>query len=557
MSDDDTASDISTAFARDEDGNITIEKVADDEEAVRAERQQRRSAAEQPIDSASSRKLQQQRDAPVELTTKSYDVDEDSDTPDPDNIKDRWMWLFEKYSHDNPMLGRFQLHALLGQILKDMYVTVDANRIDLRIHGFYFAPSGTGKSAGLELYYDIKDRIEDELDIEIIRKGTFTDAAAVGSINQNYFNKLTTRLQSDKENPEGIETIDDAREEAKEEGFLKGDGLLVSDEGSQFIKSDAEYEAGKTEHMQQAMNSIHGGGNTITKDLKSIELKCESEKSAMMVSYLPKDLDEHIQTTGLFQRTLVYIKVYNKQDWKNNYLARIGRIDEEPDPTDHDAVMSRFVEDLKEIRDRYEGQDRIPWSEGAKSMVKELIMGMLADTDSLGEHESEHLRSYISRYLNHSLVLATHHCCMRHGDEVTEDDVEYAKQMMYKIFERLQRFMFEQVDNEETTNKKDKVWSFVQNKWRNKYDSKKAANTDDAVHLEGSSIEGDDRERIYVHKDKLFTILRQEGDFKLPRQTFNEYLKEWEEQDRVDWKRGGGAGNKSRISVTLDRAASA
>jgi len=235
---------------------------------------------------------------------------------------------FSDYSIRNKEYGLLILHTLLGQCLKNVYFRQKSRRIDIRMHGLFISPTGTGKGAGYGFYC----RLAKDLGLDNQQLTESTDAGLAG----------TGRMM-----PNGTYEIN--------EGLLvHADGISM-EEASPLFDFTNEFSKKNLTYLQIAMNPLDDASCEITKKLGSLPnaIRFKPHCSFLLTTYIPDHFKEELVKRGVVQRFDTVIKNPSLEDRMEVIDRAIDGLNYSTEKNYNDLYDSILVR-FKEIVNRYQ-----------------------------------------------------------------------------------------------------------------------------------------------------------------------------------------------------------
>jgi len=239
-----------------------------------------------------------------------------------------FLRYFNDYSIRNKEYGLLILHTLLGQCLKNVYFRQKARRIDIRIHGLFISPTGTGKGAGYGFYC----RLAKDLGLDNQQLTESTDAGLAG----------TGRM------------LPDGKYEINEGLLVHADGISM-EEASPLFDFSNEFSKKNLTYLQIAMNPLDDASCEITKKLGSLPdaIRFKPHCSFLLTTYIPDHFKEELVKRGVVQRFDTVMKNPSLEDRMEVIDRAIDGLNYSTEKTYDDSyksILTRF----KEIVNRYQ-----------------------------------------------------------------------------------------------------------------------------------------------------------------------------------------------------------
>jgi hypothetical protein len=209
--------------------------------------------------------------------------------------------------------------SLVGQSLRDVYLQIDQQHIDCRIHPFIVQSSGTGKGSTFNLIR----KVARAADIPFEKEGKATTAGLAGTVDQ-----------SGEQQP----------------GDLKGSGFLGWTEAQTLLKSaDQQHSSDIMEFLNMAMDP----SGEIAKTLSKGKLEYESNTSIFCTTYDPEPNGQlELIRQGFLPRTLFFYRImgeefYDKVNEKRNKNIPRSFDSEKPQVREMDEDIQKMANTLK------------------------------------------------------------------------------------------------------------------------------------------------------------------------------------------------------------------
>ena len=383
-----------------------------------------------------------------------------------DKFITQYLKYFYEYSMKNKDYGLLILHTLLGQALKHIYFREGARKIDIRMHGLFISPSGTGKGAGFGLFC----KLANDLGLDNEQLTEATDAGLAGT---------------------GIRRPDGGYDIIP--GLMETADFISMEEASPIFDMLSQFSKKNLTYLQQAMNPLDDASCEISKRLGSIPdaIRFKPHCSALLTTYIPDHFKEDLIKRGVIQRFTTVMKnpsledrmevIYKAIDKLNaktedqydeqyqklltnfktivNEYQKLGGLEEEKiisyqiDDEKLKRITSRIVptfnkkqqEDLcKKIHSEVSKLQKPVWKGfcfDIESSVKEELkvdmfelVEMIKDTTVIAQ---EKLAEFTHRVYEILIRFAIHHSIIRMDRCVHSEDVLYAKKIFTPIWKEL------------------------------------------------------------------------------------------------------------------------
>jgi len=236
-----------------------------------------------------------------------------------DDFFSTYMKHARKMSYNNDILHMSGALSLVGQSLRDVYLQIDQQHIDCRIHPFIVQSSGTGKGSTFNLIR----KVARAADIPFEKEGKATTAGLAGTVDQ-----------SGEQQP----------------GDLKGSGFLGWTEAQTLLKSaDQQHSSDIMEFLNMAMDP----SGEIAKTLSKGKLEYESNTSIFCTTYDPEPNGQlELIRQGFLPRTLFFYRImgeefYDKVNEKRNKNIPRSFDSEKPQVREMDEDIQKMANTLK------------------------------------------------------------------------------------------------------------------------------------------------------------------------------------------------------------------
>lgn len=383
-----------------------------------------------------------------------------------DKFISEYLRYFHEYSMGNRDYGLLILHVLMGQALKHIYFRAGARKIDIRMHGLFISPSGTGKGAGFGLFC----KLSKDVGLNNQQLTEATDAGLAGT---------GMRL------PDGnYELIPGLMQEADE---------ISMEEASPIFDMKTSFSKKNLTYIQIAQNPLDDASCEIIKRLGSIPdaIRFKPHCSFMLTTYIPDNFKEELVKRGVIQRFTTIMKNpsledrmkvldkaidklnskteehYEKQyqtlleKFKTiiNTYQKLGGLEEDKSKSYQieNEKLSRIIgritptldgkqrEDLcKKVHQEVARLQKPVWKgfcfdidESAKAELRvdmHELVEMIKDTTIIAQ---EKLAEFVHRIYEILVRLSIHHSIMRMDRKVHSVDILYAKKVFMPIWREL------------------------------------------------------------------------------------------------------------------------
>jgi len=383
-----------------------------------------------------------------------------------DKFINQYLRYFYEYSMKNKDYGLLILHTLIGQALKHIYFRVGARKIDIRMHGLFISPSGTGKGAGFGLFC----KLAKDLGLDNEQLTEATDAGLAGS---------------------GIRLPDGTYEIIP--GLMQSADFISMEEASPLFDMQTAFSKKNLTYLQIAMNPLDDASCEISKRLGSMPdaIRFKPHCSSLLTTYIPDHFKEDLIKRGIVQRFTTVMKnpsledrvkvldkaidklnaktenLYEKeyQELLTNFKIMINEYQklgglEETETVKYkvdDAKLQRITKRIAPTLNKKQQEDLCKkiHSEVSK-LQKPVWKGYCFDIDSKVKNElkvdmhelvemindttiiaQEKLAEFVHRIYEILVRLSIHHAIMRMDRCVHSEDVLYAKKVFTPIWKEL------------------------------------------------------------------------------------------------------------------------
>ena len=321
-----------------------------------------------------------------------------------DEILEKWMRLFNMRSFCNEVPGQILFHVLLGQKLKDLKVyTKPGKWIDLRIHFGHLQDSGSGKGEELEFELEMAKRLK--LKTESLG-GSVTDAALLS-------NNKRAGILSQKDivcYPEARVLFDPNKWNSEIREILIAVMEPLGSEGNKYFKKLGGYEEGVITQSSASLVFT-------TRPISNVRGEIPAVGHLQRAIFYPRELDN---------------KTRQEMDKKNIEMLSNGKIEwqkESKELADEiDNICQKAIVNNLRISNETE-------------FLKELQLKNIKFSQKISEISDKEdkgiLHTFTARYTDQILKLAFHHAVMRESSNVEIVDLEYAFELIWKVFEQL------------------------------------------------------------------------------------------------------------------------
>ncbi len=335
------------------------------------------------------------------------------------NAIEIYMKYFETKSKKNEFFGQLSGHVILGQITKQIQIPQENYYDDNRVHLLLIQRSGTGKTAGSDVFLDITN----ELGLAIHPLDDFSDASAAGTVIQDEDNREETHIR---------------------EGFLGNSDIVHSDEASTLF-DPARHQARMLNFIQKACNPIGSAGNIINRSLSPGAINTTSTSSFLFTTFPPENqrMIATILNSGIMQRMMFFPRVLDTAT-KKDMSREVGKqmfkrgsdqraLDE--NPLEGDVTLTDVVQAFAELRDIYEDVVEIEIPQQLETFVLQKIDFMydFIHTNIKRDDIKEKAEDFVNRWTVMIRKLATHKAILDKKFRIRKSDMVYAWRIIHKI----------------------------------------------------------------------------------------------------------------------------
>lgn len=383
-----------------------------------------------------------------------------------DKFINEYLKYFYEYSMKNKEYGLLILHIIIGQALRHIYFRVGARKIDIRMHGLFISPSGTGKGAGFGLFC----KLAKDLGLDNQQLTEATDAGLAGT---------------------GIRLPDGSYELIP--GLMQEVDTLSMEEASPLFDMQTAFSKKNLTYVQIAQNPLDDASCEIIKRLGSIPdaIRFKPHCSFLFTTYIPDHFKEELVKRGVIQRFTTVMKnpsledrmkvldkaidklnIKTEEQYEKQYQTllehfktiineyqKLGGLDEEEtkryqvDDEKLHRITSRIAPTLdkkqqndlcKKIHQEVSRLQKPVWKgfcfdidDSAKEELKvdmHELVEMIKDTTVIAQ---EKLAEFVHRIYEILVRLAIHHSIIRLDRCVHSEDILYAKKIFVPIWRDL------------------------------------------------------------------------------------------------------------------------
>lgn len=245
-----------------------------------------------------------------------------------DKFITQYLKYFYEYSMKNKEYGLLILHILIGQALKHIYFRVGPRKIDIRMHGLFISPSGTGKGSGFGLFC----KLAKDLGLDNQQLTEATDAGLAGT---------------------GIRLPDGTYELIP--GLMQDADLISMEEASPMFDMQSQFSKKNLTYLQIAMNPMDDASCEIIKRLGSIPdaIRFKPHCSALLTTYIPDHFVEELIKRGSIQRFTTVMKNPSLEDRMTVLDKAIDRLNAKTEEH-YDEQYQDILKQFKTIINEYQ-----------------------------------------------------------------------------------------------------------------------------------------------------------------------------------------------------------
>ena len=334
----------------------------------------------------------------------------------PQEFVDAWVDTFTTdYSYNNPTYARAVLHVIMGRILLNQRIIKRGSETAPRISMFYLQGPSSGKSSAYPMIYEVMN----ELGIEIMSPDELSDAALIGTIEQEV-------------DEEGNTTWTDS------EGILADTEVFHFDEASILI-NPKKYQQNMMTYLQKALNPIGSEQNKITKQLAhGNEITVRPNCSLLLTSYMPEGIEDTVLNTGFLQRMIVVPRELTIEDRLDQVQQDIQALGQDAKETS----LEMLVSELKMIKRHYETRREFDWSP-ARPVIFKYAEDMFNTVRETPREVRKVLESFVPRQIEQLYRLSMHYCCIRRDTTIKPEDVRHGARLVLKSFHMIVNWLEE------------------------------------------------------------------------------------------------------------------
>ena len=297
----------------------------------------------------------------------------------------------------------FNFHALVGACLRNQSLKILGQKLDLRVHPLIIRESGSGKA----LSYDLAERTAGLVGLDWRTRTRLTEAGLVGTIS--------------KVRGQPVSVYGDAKY-ADILGFTEAHVILKA--------------TSRSDTMMETLNMILDPEGVVEKRLAWGLISYKTRVSLVMSTFPSSLVYEQLQK-GFLQRCFIFYERVPVEYYRGimDWIAEHVGVDK---TVDVKQSLEKVAERLGEIDRR---DFKFKFSEKARDELKKASN----EFDDLvrGYFEIEVLKTFLPRYFILLCKLACHHGALELRDEISVEDVLYAKQQCMASFTSLCKFVME------------------------------------------------------------------------------------------------------------------
>lgn len=349
------------------------------------------------------------------------------------NALEQYIEYFRTKSKYNELFGRLSGHVVLGQLCKHVKLPQENYYDDCRVHLLLIQRSGTGKSAGNDVFLSVVEGLGQS----VHSMDDFSDASVAGTVRDN----------------------DENEEVTERAGFLGNNDYVHADEASTLF-DPTKHQSKTLIFIQKACNPIGSPSNVINRSLSAGDVETRSETSFLLTTYPPERRREveMILNSGLMQRMLFLPRILDTQTKRlmsrevikqqskmgSDELVLRGELDGDDENTVYiDNVVLKFADfqsfcnDIREVR--------ISSSFDSYQMNKSEFMYDYINANTQRDDIKEKLQDFINRWLIMIRKLATHHALLNRRSHIIRRDMDYGwniiRQLMIATHHYVEKIM--------------------------------------------------------------------------------------------------------------------
>ena len=335
------------------------------------------------------------------------------------DVLDLWMRLFNQVSFCNEVMGQIMLHYTLGVQLNDKKIEQFTSPLDYRIFFTVIQESGSGKGTGMSFTVDIINRLfyvvgGQKIPINIHEIGSFTTASLLSSYSEE--GKQTTMIKGELEEYDAIYSEE-------------GKNLLHPSDWSQDLH---EVLIKNMEPMGTPANVWDKRLRDYTKPTRTIM----RAQTATLTRPLGK-LREILATSGLFQRQLFLANILEDETRDEmDKKAALGLLGTEEDLKEFERQKDKLADILIQVQ-MHARSNEIVFPPELLQYLNNKLVTLREDAKKMSDETNKRIaRTFVARHRDLALKLAHHSCVMRFSTTVEEQDIQYAFELIKKLYEK-------------------------------------------------------------------------------------------------------------------------
>lgn len=331
-------------------------------------------------------------------------------------LLDQYKKYFNSQSKENEMYGLLSAHVIIGQMAKDIKLHADNLVEDLRLHLLLLQRSGSGKSAGANVYLDLLER----LGYRVHKLDDFSDAAAVGGFIPN----------------------EDGGHDSYE-GFLAENDFVHADEASMLF-DPGRHQMKMANFIQKACNALGTPNNAINRSLSGGEIEINPHASFILTTFPPESPRqiENILNNGLLQRMLFYPRVLDEETSRKMTQGLVEMFytqgsDRNPQGNNNEQIVT--MENLEslftEFRASIQNITEVTISQDTQVMIKQTARSLRDLIRQYTERDDiiRKMGDFINRWIVMIFKIAAHHALLNGRSVIQRDDLMYSNRIIQEL----------------------------------------------------------------------------------------------------------------------------
>lgn len=381
---------------------------------------------------------QQIKDTSVQQDKIRYAINEELSLLDSDfNTRYKeWLDSFHNYVWGNDTYVQMLFHVYLGQLFKYIKIKKLGVVLDGRFSLFLIQPSGTAKNTPLTLFHRYCANENIHIRYKLLDK--FTDFGLFGGSNTLTWVK-NGRVVKDTDLVDGIFS------KTRSDIIVSKEASVILEAKRNSINSDV------VKHINNALDSIHMKQNRVSIDLKNASFECESEASVVFTSY-PSPVDIDTLQSGIFRRIPTFYNQMKTNDMFDNTITGLQNIANaqhaelvgNSELLEENYKINRFSMIMREYRNIISKEGRSAEMfvhPDAIFLVTKFIEDYRKKTYALSNYQTHIFYSIFDSYVNHMMVVASHHAILDKKIIVEENDMRYATDMFIPILANIEKYI--------------------------------------------------------------------------------------------------------------------